>query len=421
MCVKKDAIEVDHFFTFSFGYVYYWIIPLGIGVFNQLTNRDELTTWYEVFRQVSEVNIVAYQVVAIISYVFFFLGNFFASKDIDIPALSQELAIGNKYIKIEKFILTFLAGLAVLLVLAFASTLQSDLFQGYKEELFDGYKDGVISHAAERGSFVASTLALLAIAFTYSVRQNLSGFKDSMYHYIFIAYWMSSLLVLSMGGRIYFLSSIIMAMVYKTVYFKKIKLRNLGIAFLILASFAGFYGILRTGGKLDVSDAFFNLFEEPLYTSFSLLSFISESKFNAFNFPIFLLSDFINLLPTNLIPDKSLMIPDMRDYGYNIFAPLGGFNSFVSFEVNFGVVGMCFFLFAAGALLTKLKLQYHHFVFKTMYIMVSGCFAFTLFRDKFSISFVKTMFQFSIMFPILIAVFIRALSSPWRVTQRRKT
>jgi hypothetical protein len=46
-------------------------------------------------------------------------------------------------------------------------------------------------------------------------------------------------------------------------------------------------------------------------------------------------------------------------------------------------------------------------LYRTMYVMLSGWLAFTFFRDPFSVSLVKTMFQHSILLPSAMVAFIR--------------
>ncbi len=91
--------------------------------------------------------------------------------------------------------------------------------------------------------------------------------------------------------------------------------------------------------------------------------------------------------------------------------PLGGLNSFVSFDLNFGVGGSAIFLFLWPIPFRYLKSRPTNTLFATMYVMSSGWLAFTFFRDPFSISLVKAILQDSILMPALVVAFGWLLSA----------
>lgn len=92
------------------------------------------------------------------------------------------------------------------------------------------------------------------------------------------------------------------------------------------------------------------------------------------------------------------------------YRPLGGLHSFVSFNLNFGVLGSALFWFLWPMGCRYLKSRSSSTPFGAMYIMSSGWLTFTFFRDPFSISLVKAIFQDSIFAPIAIVIFGRFLT-----------
>ena len=75
------------------------------------------------------------------------------------------------------------------------------------------------------------------------------------------------------------------------------------------------------------------------------------------------------------------------------YTPLGSLNSYVSFNLNFGLLGSALFLFLWPMLFRYLRSRSAATLPATMYVMCSGWLAFTFFRDPFSISLVKAIFR----------------------------
>src|ERR1035438_7139830 len=86
-------------------------------------------------------------------------------------------------------------------------------------------------------------------------------------------------------------------------------------------------------------------------------------------------------------------------------------HSFVSFNLNFGVLGTGVFWLLLPMAFRYLKARSSSTLLATMYIMCSAWMAFTFFRDPFSISLVKAIFQYSILIPIGVVALGRLLSS----------
>lgn len=288
---------------------------------------------------------------------------------------------------------------AALLTATFAFALRADLFHGYV--------GGALQDNSNRGTFIACSVLLSSLALLYMCirpRGSRAGRLTSHLSNPYVAaYTVAALLVLSMGGRLYFLSGICMLLVYWTVYHRRLSSRSFAITILAILAAAGAVGTIRMGGGLSLTAIAISLFAESIGTSISLISFLAAGRIAMWNAPVLLTHDFYNLIPTSLMPNKAALLLTPADLGYQVYAPLGAMHSATSFIINFGVLGSLMVVFAFGLWLAVLK-RSRVPLFRVMYIMLSGWVAFTFFRDPFSISIVKTMFQFSLVVPVAISI-----------------
>lgn len=299
-----------------------------------------------------------------------------------------------------------LIGLALSAV--FVVILRNDLFHGYKDSL-------VYINAGPRGTFVAVSEFLLAVSLLYVLYakplDQYKRFNDVFKNHFMLSYLAVAILILSMGGRLYFVSTLIMMFIFRTVYYKPVAVRSLLISLVVMASGAGLIGSLRMGGKGGLLEVLGSVLVEPLGTSTSLLSFLAAARFELLNFPVLLMFDFTNLIPASLLPNKATLQLTPADLGYNAYSPLGAMHSASSFMMNFGMLGSLVVVFLLGFALSQLK-KTRIGLFRVMYIMISGWLCFTFFRDPFSMSIVKSIFQFSILVPWLM-VFLGKLISDY--------
>ncbi len=135
------------------------------------------------------------------------------------------------------------------------------------------------------------------------------------------------ILVLSLGGREYFLCSLFMLIIYRSVYFQRITRKAALNVFSAIFVATGVFGVIWLKETLSLGGAVINVFIEPLWTGFSLIYFLKEGAFEIIRFPIFLVSNFINLIPFLLLPNKMDFMLNPVDYGFIIFSPGGAENS----------------------------------------------------------------------------------------------
>ena len=83
---------------------------------------------------------------------------------------------------------------------------------------------------------------------------------------------------------------------YSCYHVNGISIRSFGKIFLGLILAAGLIGVVRQGRAVYVKDVLFNILEEPLYCSFSLLTYLGNNEIDSwFTFPVILFSGLINL------------------------------------------------------------------------------------------------------------------------------
>ena len=405
-CLSRDGLEINHFMTFNIGFVFYWLLPWIIGLLGAYRESASMQLWYAVFDRISGTNLFLYALIALGVNLCFNL-----SAAVGTRIFSVKLARPRRIIFSRHFLWAYFSiGLVVAGLLAYL--LRSELFSGYRNWQ-------QMAGLGWRGTMTAVSVFLLSIAFINSVRiQELSHTSLSFWQAVrtpyFVIYGVVALLVLSLGGRLYFISSLFMLLAYRTIFFQRVRLRVFGIFLAGVSVFSGILGLIRIGIDVGRDSVLLNLLLEPLYTSFSAIHFLSEGSFPVFRWPIFLLSDFINLVPTIILPNKAELLLSPEKFGFVLFSPGGAQHSFFSFVVNFGWLGTLFAFAFIGMSLSWLKSRRESLLPAVMYVMITGWLVFTFFRDPFSVSIVKNIFEFSILIPIIIVTSLGLLTLPGR-------
>lgn len=391
---------MDPILTFSVGYLFYWLFPVVLGTSGAFAEQPGMGLWYDVFRRVPPSTLVLYVLIVNAVYLAFVAGyTRSAGRNAGLPTPSPVRFVPN------------LLGVLFVPLLALAALasflLRSEFFRGYTTE-------SILTETGIRGAFVAISSGLLGLALLrYSARaltRRKSIVRSIPSDLFFVVYFLVAILVASLGGRLYLVSALLMIAAYRSAYERRIGYRAFLIGSLVAAGGAAIIGIVRLGMGVNETAVLFNLAAEPLFTSFSLLSFLVNNHPDLLRIPVFLASDFANLIPTALFPGKAALLRDPNNYGFPVLAPLGALNSYFSFMINFGALGTIAALYAGGAWLGRLRQREGSPVARTAYSMITGWAAFTLFRDPFSVSIVKNIFEFSILLPAIFASLAHVLS-----------
>lgn len=412
--VNARGLEFSHVLMFTLGFLFYWVLPLGIGIFHIAADEPMLSLWYGLYNGVSDLTLQLYLGITLACYLSFWGGSEWVRRRLPEPQRQ-----GKCYRPLFFFPQLLNAPLLItgLAAAFYAYLLRSELFTGYN--VFQNP-----TPTQERSTFTALGVFLLSLAFLYTAKRDEKTKFSLTFHRLianrfFAVYLLTAILVLSLGGRLDFISSLVMVLVYRTVYFRRLGLKSFALFSLLGVSFVGILGQVRQGQSVGLNRGLLNLVGEPIFCNLPVMHFLQVGRFELIKFPLFLIGDFVNLIPSAVFPAKLSLLINPEDYGYVVYAPLGGECSFFPFMINFGVLGTVAVLFLTGAGLSALRGRDRNLLFRVIYVMLTGWIGFTFFRDPFFVSLVKNMFEFSMALPILLIVAVQLVSVSLRAFSRR--
>ena len=400
VCVRDGAVKLNAFFFFSLGFVYYWLTPHFLAYLMQAAVPEELEIVFERFFSIPDSASIVFIGGTFVFYSLFFWG--YQRK-----ARKRWNSAPVPVVRSSKRAVAFwsvAAGAAVLLATLMAMPVREYFFVGYDAALFENYQDGVVQDALPRGTFIASTSILFALGFMRAVVKHghHMSLKKILLDPFMLVYYVFAVLALSMGGRLYFVTNVVTIVVFVAVVLRvQVRIRGLVLLGAVSAGGAGLWGVLRAGGEFSVANLFMNLAQEPMLTSISAFSFLAAGNVPVINFPIFLMSDFVNLLPSSLFPGKVAYLLDPRENGFDFAMPLGGLHAFVSLMINFGLLGAAFVFYMIGALVGRYE-YWRRPQAAVIYCLTCACLTFTFNRDPFSVSVVKNIFENAFLIPLIL-------------------
>ena len=382
--VSHGLVSINHVTTFTFGFLFYWIAPICVGLYGSRLASQASEVYFRLF---DKAVLAAYLGACIGLYLCFMVGDWlglrlFRSKEVF-------------FTRVPKLALSLITAAGIVLALYTAYTLRAELLLPYSTEL---------TFSTARGALATCILLMGVVALIYAVEHPRQSWVNLAISSYFIPIIFGAAVLLWLGNRLYVVSFVLMFAVYQTNLRKRLRLRTVLFASLTGAVLVGVHGVLREQG--NIGGAFLNVVREPILTSLSLTYHLRRYGISWINSPVYLASDFVNLLPSLLFPGKASLLKKLP-----VFNPLGGTHSFVSFDLNFGVCGSAIVLFLLPIALRYLKSRSSGTVFAVAYVMLTGWLAFTFFRDPFQISLVKAMLQAAVLMPIAVVAFGRLLAA----------
>lgn len=381
------ARQLTHVAFFSAGYLYYWVLPILVGQIQLFDTASEngLSDWAVLFQRAPQSQLEIYAVSILVYYSCFMLGDKLARMT------------GPVLCKTKSPPLTFL-------FVPFICVFTITAFYLYHLRNLLGADYGDIGEAIlSTGTLAALNLILLALALLKTIENPKTTFLATVSNRWILGYLLVAFSQFMMGGRLYFVSFLLLLAGYRSVFFKKYSGGQL-FAFVIgAAAFGGVAGLLRLRSGVNVVAVVLNVASEPVFTSFSLVSFLGSNHIPWMEFPRFLAGDFLNLVPSVVLPNKMDLLPDPTKAGFFFTSPLGAMSSWVSFMINFGLAGTAIVMTLIGFFLRRLLMNATSPVARTQYLMCSAFLVFTFFRDPFSVSLVKNFFEFSLVMPLVCA------------------
>lgn len=413
-CWRREGVVVKHTHLFAFGYLFYWILPIGLAA----TIPPDLPPrhwryWAALEMSVPRGVLENFLLAAPVCYCAFMLGDAIARR-FTILGLERRLSLR---IPRDGFFAFLLLLTPLWIALLFA--LRHQLFHGYTVTLQSS------SGAGLPGTYVAMCTVFLAITLFCGAREEIdwrSEFGHTLMRQRWLAlaiYSVAILMSLSIGQRMPLFTGVVAWVVYRSAFVRPIKKNRLVIGSMGVVLAAGLLALMRVGHHLSTGGMFQDLLTEPVFTSFSLIFFLGHYSIPLLKFPWVLLSSFINLVPTVFYPDKTQAFLKLQDVGYVLYSPAGAVNSFVSFMANFGMLGTVVVLFVFGATLRMFSNMRRALVIRVMYAMTCGFITFSFFRDPFSQSIVKEFVEFSWFTPILMVVTLNVIWCLGRLPQLR--
>jgi hypothetical protein len=322
ICFFLYGKTLGHGLMLTIGYAFYVLFPFVVFEFDIYRDGPGYDIWNISFSSIYN----SFNLVFVYSFVYFIaykLGYFIAGKSNLVPLKF------NRPINTIVSYFVFLILSAIFFYYCFNS--RSLLFSGYS----------IFAQNDDMGPLASVHL------FTLVIFLNLIEWKQSerlLYMFGGLLF-VSALVLLSLGGRLYFLISIIAL----SIYFLNLKAGRtmfVRLKYLVFSGFIiillGFVAIWRVGDYIGIEALFKYVIAEPILTSISMASLINCDYIHLFSYPINFISSVANLLPIFLFPDKHTYLIPLDSNGICLDSPFGATNIAFAMIFNFGIVGSVF-------------------------------------------------------------------------------
>lgn len=370
--------KLFHIYLFTFGFVYYLVLPYVVVCLNILDDYPGMDWLYE-------YNIMNHSKLYITCCFYFYL-SFIMGSLFPLLFYRKSFIYRNNYCTISRKDQFIFISPIIMLALGLTVVHRGDLFQGYRNE-YDATYLGQI----------ATTNLILLFWFIYNrFKFGLHYNKfDKLFLILLIVF---SIVLLGLGSRMYVLLPIISYLLY-AVDVKLLKPSKIILYFAVFTILLLLVGLWRVGQDFSFEDMLYIGIAEPCFTWISAISMFDKThEIACFYLPYNYISSFLNFLPTMLVPDKiSLISPISLPFD----APLGARSVLLSVISNFGLVGGCLFLFMFGSFFSVIRLYGNKIFWKVYYICICSILPFQFFRDELSI--INKMIFFNFLFvPIVM-------------------
>lgn len=377
--------RIDHRHLFLFGFLFYLVTPLWVGMTDVFQELPGVALFRELFRKIPDTQLRIYLIVTACWLPCFFIGHYACSFLVPVKHEKRaELFPATA----TTYGVTYLAFVFMIVMLLFIYLSRASLFGGY-----GSYDVGV------RGKM--STLLVVLnffLLYQWVSRQSVSTI-------LIASVVVTALLLLSMGGRMYVFQTLVVVLIYKTSFSAK----RWTVRQLVIFGFVGFllaviFGLMRMGVSLDAEKAAYSIFAEPAFTWFSTTSYLASNEVPLFNFPSNYLTSFLNLVPNTFISLKPYIV-STASMVENYQNPLGADSIWSTLVINFGSAGSCLFIFMTGFICHLFRdLSLKSRFGAVFYIMICSILPFQFFRDGFYILHKQIFFNFLLLPAALITM-----------------
>ena len=381
------SYSIDHRILFLFGYLFYLFTPIVLGRADLFDGLPGISLYQQYYDAIPKEKINSYLLISLSWLPAFLLGHYTFGL-----IRPQHLSIRLFSPRPVTYATGYVGVLMLGVLMVFAYLARASLFSGYAT--YD---------IAARGK-----LSTLLVVFNFFLLYQLVT-KQPVSFAIILGTLLTSLLLLSMGGRMYVFQTFIVLLVYKTSFApKKWRLWKIMLVMPFALMVAAAAGIWRMGNALSWHKALYSILAEPVFTWFSTSTFLSSNDIPFVQFPSNFLTSFLNMVPNTVVNLQRFVITT-KQMGFSYENPLGAESAWSTFIINFGSLGTCVFLFFTGFLLNLLKsISSRSRMGAVYYILVCGMLPFQFFRDGFYILNKQLVFNFFV-FPGLILLILSLL------------
>ncbi|HEY5579875.1 MAG TPA: O-antigen polymerase [Rhodoferax sp.] len=399
-CIRSGRVHVNPIFGLLLGISFYVLLPCSVIAYFGETLAD-LIVYTDELTLSNAIIVMAFTLALLIA---FRLGirwkKYFNSNS------NSNSRVENR----EKTQLNLNGNIVMPTVVLFGSfVLFSVLTFSIRAFLFTGYDESTLgsdSMWSARGT-MSSFYSLIAVSISAIIlRKNgkLSFFMASSVALIFL---FSSVILLSFGARLYVAMALLSFLALYSLLNNGLSATRLLTCLLSAMAVFGSIGVLRSGSLNGIVSVVLNIALEPILTSISLFTLISNNPMILIGKFYLFPADFQAILPSFLFPAKSELFSRLADYGFVFEAPVGGFHLYFSALINFGFLGSIILAVPCGYILGRLSNRRLMVKASTALssIFLTGALTFTIFRDPFFISIVKNVVIMSIFMPKLLTSF----------------
>ena len=356
----RSKMRLTHNHVFLMGWAYYLGGPVIVAYLGLLNSIESAEAWLKYIDTEGTWKWALPLYVAAMPF-FFVLGDRLSS-------LFKPAKPRAAHVRLANWVMWPLYALLLLVLVVAASDM---IFSGY----VGGYDPAIMGPIA--------TLQML-ILFQYLLFKSTGNRVAARLNLVLLI--VCSVILLSMGGRLYVATSLAAIMFYKWNWEAKAasaRRRALMWALLLVVVFA-MLGMLRMG----VFNPFFlvlYIFLEPLFTSISAFSVMQGEEWLLFDVPKDFFYAFLNIVPTWLWQDKAAFILESTAEKFAILSPFGAKSIVASTVQNFGFVGGLVFMSFVGYVMGRSRINSTSPISKAFYCYLTGLLLFIFFRDPFQI------------------------------------
>lgn len=394
--LSPKRIEFNHIFSFSLGYLFYCIIP---SIFFELIKNIQNIAFSKlsnIYKAIPDLKLMSYLIISFLYYISFTFGASSAKKLRFItgyPRLFHDRYFNFNIIQNIVFLPVFMLGILLIYLC------RTSFFVGYTGEK-------LASSSLSAYEFLLNAFVLMYLnSFEYKYHS-----KSLILNKWVLWLIIYSILLLTTGGRLYVMTCFMSVLIfYSCIKLKGLNTKYTIITGIIVIALVGIIGILRAGSTVvNFTGITTNILGESLLTSWSGISYIRYYSLfnlgNIFEFGKILFTGLLNVVPTFIFSEKGKYMYSVWNLYPLAEAPGGATHFFLTYNGGLGIVLSVLFFFVLGRLLGRMhkNLRIKNVAVKTIYCLVSANLLFTLYRDAFSISVIKNIFELSIVVPYFI-------------------